>query len=64
MIVTEEEAKKKACCGPRNDSIGQWDRRCIGSECMAWRWISKTEKGYCGLSSDGVIFASGKDMYD
>jgi hypothetical protein len=24
--------------------------RCIGSSCMAWRWKSLNESGYCGLA--------------
>ena len=47
MIVTEEEAKTKRCCGPsgtgRLDPTAEVttfvhrERLCIGSACMAWR---------------------------
>lgn len=68
MIVTEEEAKTKICCG--DEGCGQvvivkvglvednYERRCIGSACMAWRWLDGTiynghprepeALGYCG----------------
>lgn len=67
MIVTEEEAKTKICCG--GVGCGQiimiegpglvedsYERRCIGSACMAWRWAPtpaltadrSTTHGYCG----------------
>lgn len=49
--MTEEEAKKKVCCGPlhqpeyeRVDKIEISKpslRNCIGSACMAWRTIVK-----------------------
>ena len=48
MIVTEEEAKTKRCCGPEgcggNAEMHGWPnghivRFCIGSACMAWRWF-------------------------
>lgn len=37
--MTEDEAKTKACCGPRNNGdTGNDDLLCIASTCMAWRW--------------------------
>jgi hypothetical protein len=36
--MTEDEAKKRICCGPMH-GIGQETRsKCVGSHCMAWRW--------------------------
>lgn len=74
--MTEEEAKKKACCGPVGSGVAtgqcQWvesddveyvvmwpTRNCMGSACMAWRWVHNwdgerdmgpSEDGYCGLA--------------
>jgi hypothetical protein len=53
--VTEEEAKRKRCCGP--DQCGEvpfggdLDKRyCIGEQCMAWRYaLIANDSGYCGL---------------
>lgn len=44
--MTEDEAKKKRCCGPRgcgvesnsDDQPLEWLRYCVASKCMAWRW--------------------------
>jgi hypothetical protein len=64
-VVTEEEAKGKWCphvrimMGGAANSVavnrGSSVVRCIGSECMAWRWVKGSEKasvgrGYCGLA--------------
>jgi len=63
--VTEKEARKKLCCGPKNCGIYleiDEARVCCGSQCMAWQWcevmtdgpdsyISEPgPKGYCGLA--------------
>lgn len=41
--MTEDEAKTKSCCGPRNNGShgGDDDLLCVGSACMAWRWIAQ-----------------------
>lgn len=59
MIVREKEAGGYRCCGPMGCGTvksGPFDSRfCIGSRCMAWRWVdgenipAKTY-GYCGLA--------------
>ncbi len=53
---TEEEAKTKWC--PQivdADSLmsGEQSGDCIGSRCMAWRWLGSKgpeQQGYCGLA--------------
>ena len=39
-----EEAKEKECC--------QFESKCMGEQCMAWRWNDPSIKneGYCGLA--------------
>lgn len=60
MIVTEDEAKTKRC----HQSMGfekqpAYPSHCMGSACMAWRWLDSVEyrdepragnrlQGYCG----------------
>lgn len=62
MVITEKEALNKYCCGgcaAHPQHIG----KCLASECMAWRWVSKINDpevryegskevrwGYCGLA--------------
>ena len=47
--MTEEEAKTKWCPMVRHYAVGEGDHssnrmdmstRCLGSECMAWRWLT------------------------
>jgi len=67
--MTEEEARKKWCpmvrfimdrpaqgnlVSNRNCTVNDpWDK-CIASDCMMWRWMSKIirDKGYCGLGGE------------
>lgn len=40
--MTEEEAKTKECCGPRQFSHSTSDAcMCIGETCMAWEFINR-----------------------
>ena len=58
--MTEDEAKKKRCCGPQYCGHGRrntddiYDMWCVGSLCMAWRvtpkYAEKPNHGYCGLA--------------
>jgi hypothetical protein len=58
MIVTEKEAETKWCPHARDADLGtnregNTGSACIGSQCMAWRWLQGTKhngRGYCGLS--------------
>jgi len=45
--MTEDEAKTKRCCGPEGCGFvgNDKERYCIGSQCMAWRWI-KIDRDY------------------
>lgn len=52
--ITVDEALTKVCPMGLNKLWGK--SKCIGPECMAWRWIentmdSKAPKGFCGLVS-------------
>lgn len=62
--MTEDEAKTKWCptasvpgmTGGKNrdaDGVAIWQAHCIGSVCMAWRWVnpdSEVPNGFCGLA--------------
>ena len=41
MLLTEDQAKDKRCCGPDDCGVRRplqsIERYCIGSACMAWR---------------------------
>lgn len=40
MILTENEAKTKICCGPLCIAATmEGANPCVASECMAWRWV-------------------------
>jgi len=54
MVVTEEEAKKSACCQIKQDlKKPTTPMSCGGADCMAWRWVSKgSTMGYCGLAGE------------
>ena len=78
MIVTEEEAKTKRCCGP--SGTGRLDptagvitfvhreRLCIGSACMAWDWIvvwpsGASERRRVKPAQDDTSIASGGSVF-
>ena len=42
MIITEDEAKTKAC--PKTGGV------CEATGCMAWRWKKKNRLGFCGVA--------------
>ena len=47
MQMTEDEATHRLC--PLSFNRGR-DQTCVGSECMAWRWVGKDgTKGFCGF---------------
>lgn len=52
MICTENEAKQKRCpMAAPHPTV--WPR-CVGSDCMAWRWFGAMpdgQSGYCGSGS-------------
>jgi hypothetical protein len=54
VILTELQAKEKACCGPQvhpaPEPGGIRRLPCAASGCMAWRWWDGDKtRGYCGL---------------
>ena len=49
MIVTEDEAKTKRC----QETFGvSHTNHCMGSLCMAWRWLGWREPGFTGYFID------------
>lgn len=65
MILTEDEAKTKVCPILKPEPAGlhsgvggngfAFRPRCLGSDCMAWRWQHSDPnlpKGFCGLASE------------
>lgn len=79
MLLSEREAKQRWCpfvryTSVRGSGINRWTdagdenfnpnaTRCLGSECMAWRWVEqpgpqppnapeRDSRGWCGLAGD------------
>ena len=57
MIMTNEGALSKRCCGPmpcgKLNVKAPPERRCVGKDCMAWTWklpYTSEEYGSCGLA--------------
>jgi hypothetical protein len=58
MILTGDDAKHRLCCGPPAlHKEFDHDLKCVGSGCMAWRWVESTcfangegWHGYCGMA--------------
>lgn len=53
MRTTEEDAKQRAC--PYSMGADSLWSPCIGSCCMAWRWVGKEDpnkpsEGFCGMA--------------
>lgn len=58
--MDEVTANQTRCCGPdscgKANSIASNDTYCVGSLCMAWRWLApvapatEPTEGYCGLA--------------
>lgn len=77
MKMTEEEAKQKFCCRPLA-ALDISDTRCLGSSCMAWRWVpDKQTKAYLDdvqahMKATGenfnkatqAVYADGKGKYE
>lgn len=66
MILTEEEARQRRCCGPHGCGEARGEskpRFCIATQCMAWQWVDPKNDdalineaahgrpyGFCGLA--------------
>lgn len=61
MVIQEKQAKLKICPMLASDPMRKdnlhW--RCMGKECMAWRWLDKrlehpseNDLGYCGIAGE------------
>ena len=56
-MLTEEEAPNTRCCGPEGcgtkrrlaGSSGNWERYCIASKCMAWKWDDGSQWSHCDI---------------
>lgn len=56
MKISEKEAKQRVC--PMSISTASVHTNCIGSHCMAWRWVGKEDEkkpyenqlGFCGMT--------------
>lgn len=64
--MTEDDAKTKYCPIAKLGAVfdGNWNKgHCMGSACMAWRWIVKLngpDHGYCGLAGAATSYSVGK----
>lgn len=64
MVLTEEEARQKSCCG--SDTCGRVvvhqaspsERMCIASQCMAWWWLGVN----FGKPSETRVLKDGKPL--
>lgn len=62
MYLTEQDARARHCCGPRQNPHGVTPTGtvrvlCEASFCMAWRWLSRGAEGadrlgWCGIGGD------------
>jgi hypothetical protein len=62
MILTEEEAKTKICCGPLTAGASPaWHdgKRCVASRCMAWRWVDQFEATRTGETAQEGAYPTG-----
>lgn len=63
MLVVEDNSSKTTCCQRRpSEGLNGYEKKCLGSRCMAWHWHDfyleegkpesavRREYGYCGLA--------------